>query len=158
MSDLEDRELEDYLHRKSALSLGYKRIYVEAPPAELDRAVTARARRALRFLGPALIAAGIAIGIVLVLNTGIGRIMGALVMAERQQKEAAEREPITVTIVEPIVPPRQTSASPTAEMSREQWLAKIKSLRASGNAEAANIEQAKFNKAYPAEQPVLPSE
>ena len=56
---LEDKELEEYLRRKSALSLGYKRIYIEAPPQELDRAVAARARRALRWLGPALVAVAI---------------------------------------------------------------------------------------------------
>src|SRR5215831_17692476 len=92
----EDRMLEEYLHRKSAISMGYRRIYVEAPPPELDRTVTARARRALRWLVPGAIATVIAITLVLGVNYTVTKYMSLLVgaqknierlEAERQQKE-----------------------------------------------------------------------
>jgi len=105
----DDPDLRNYLQRKSALSMGYRKAYVEAPPPELDQAVKARARRALRWLGPAAIAGLITFVLVGGLIFGVGKWMQAMVAAERNIKEirkqqAAERleeqrkQPVTVII------------------------------------------------------------
>jgi hypothetical protein len=153
----DDRVLEDYLHRKSALSMGYRRVYIEAPPPELDRAVTARARRALRWLVPGLLALGIALTLVLGINFGVTKWVGAMqgaeknlqrLQKEREEKEERERaqEPIAI-----IVDPGELSNHPAAssQLSREDWLAKIDKLKRAGKKAEAQAEQQRFLAAYP---------
>lgn len=151
----EDKLLEDYLHRKSALSMGYRRVYVETPPPELDRSIEARARRALRWLLPGLLAAVIAIGFAYSINIGVNRYMGAMLGAEkniqRTNKEIAEQAekerlsaPISV-IIDPAALAKDSSAQPT----REQWLAKIDALKRAGKKAEADAELKKLRAAYP---------
>src|SRR5215831_4357857 len=154
---IEDRMLEEYLHRKSAISMGYRRIYVEAPSPELDRTVTARARRALRWLVPGAIATLIAIVLIFAVNFTVTKYMSLLVNAqksmermdaERQKKEEEERarQPVSV-----IVDPSQLQQS-DARPSREQWLAKIDALKRAGKQAEAQAELKKFRAAYPSDK------
>ena len=163
----DDKALEEYLRRKSALSMGYKKIYVEAPPVELDRAIAARARRALRWLVPGLLAAVIALGLMVVVNIGVSRLMQATVSAERnalrvrkEQKEELERErarqPITVVIDAKDIPKEQArEAAAAAEelkirtAAREHWLAKIEALERDGKQAEADAELRRFQETYP---------
>jgi hypothetical protein len=116
----DEKHLRDYLHRKSALSMGYRKAYVEAPPPELDQAVKARARRALRWLGPAAIAGLITFIMIASLILGVGKWMQAMVAAERnikaiqkQQEEERLKEelskPVTVVIDEQSLAPADQS-------------------------------------------------
>jgi hypothetical protein len=160
----EDKDLEEYLRRKSALSLGYKKIYLEAPPPELDRAIAARARRALRWLVPGILSAVIAIGLVVGINVGVNNLLTVTVQAERTQirlrkerEEELERErakqPISVMIDAKDI--RIEEAKKNAEKlkaeqaAREQWLAKIETLKRAGKQSEAEAELRKFNKEYP---------
>ena len=150
---IEDRELREYLHRKSALSMGYKKVYVEAPPPELDRAVKARARRALQWLGPAALAACIAIGLMGGLVIGVSKFMDVAVKAERHAKEI-NTPPVTVAIDAKSLSMENAApeAGPTAEQpGREQWLAKIDALKKEGKQAEADAELARFRAAYPRE-------
>ena len=154
MSDpADDRILEDYLHRKSALSMGYRRVYIEAPPPELDRAVTARARRALRWLIPAILSVAIAFTLILGINMGVGKwvtaMKGAEKNLERLKKEhdervEAERMRQPVALID-----AATLKSGAAPLPRAQWLAKIKQLRAAGKNAEADAEQARLQITYP---------
>lgn len=159
MSDpVDDRILEEYLHRKSALSMGYRRVYVEAPPAELDRAITARARRALRWLVPGALSVGIVCVVFVGLNLGVGKLMGTMKSAEQQmnrikeerkQREEQERlnGPVTV-IVDPQSLGAPRAESP-AQLTREQWLANIDALRRAGKTAEAEAELRRLNAIYP---------
>jgi hypothetical protein len=161
----EDKDLEEYLRRKSALSLGYKKIYIEAPPEELDRAITARARRALRWLVPGIISAAIAIGLVVGINVGVNNLLTVTIQAEKTQarlrkerEEQLERErasqPISVMIDAKNIAPQ--AAKDAAEKlkaeqaAREQALAKIEALKREGKQAEAEAELRRFNAAYPA--------
>ncbi|HTE41348.1 MAG TPA: hypothetical protein VK629_10985 [Steroidobacteraceae bacterium] len=170
---VEDKLLEEYLRRKSAISMGYKRIYVEAPPAELDKAVKARAERALRWLVPAIISITLAVSVLYSINVGIHKWMNAMVAAERNleqlRKENAERErkealekPIVVAIdasslKEPLAPiePEATQSEKAqigrneAQPAQSEWLMQIEALRKAGKKEAADVEQRKMDAAYP---------
>jgi hypothetical protein len=161
----EDKDLEEYLRRKSALSLGYKKIYIEAPPPELDRAIAARARRALRWLVPGIISAAIAITLVVGINMGVTNLLTVTVNAERTQKrlrqereERLERErasqPISVMIdAKDIAKQEAKSAAEklkAEQAAREQWLAKIEVLKREGKQAEAEAELLNFNKAHPA--------
>ncbi len=163
----DDKALEEYLRRKSALSMGYKKIYVEAPPVELDRAIAARARRALRWLVPGILAACIALGLMVVVNIGVSKLMQATVSAERnalkirkEQNEELERErarqPIAVVIDAKDIPKEEArEAAAAAEelkikvAAREQWLAKIEALKRDGKQAEADAELRRFQKTYP---------
>jgi hypothetical protein len=163
----EDKALEEYLHRKSALSMGYRKVYVEAPPPELDRAITARARRAMRWLIPAIISASIGIGMIVSVNMGVAGWMRAMINAERntnkikqEQKEEAERElakqPITVIIDAKNIPAEETKRAEAAEQKRKleqaarnEWLLKIEELKSAGKKAEAEAELQKFRTAYP---------
>jgi hypothetical protein len=161
----EDKDLEDYLRRKSAVSLGYKKIYVEAPPPELDRAITARARRALRWLVPAIISATIAIGLIASLNYAVSKLMQASVIAERnavklreerkaQQDRERLKQPIGVMIDANDIAPQEAKAAADArklieKQARDQWLAEIETLRRQGKHATAEAELRRLNAAYP---------
>lgn len=151
---VEDKELIDYLHRKSALSMGYRKVYLEAPPPEVDRAIKARARRALRWLGPALLSVGIAFFLISGLTVGVGNFMTVLVQADRRNKEAL-RPPITVAIdastLQSETPANEGAAknSKVERLTREQWLAKIAALKKSGKQAEAEAEQQRLDAAYP---------
>jgi hypothetical protein len=149
----DDRTLEDYLHRKSALSMGYRRVYVEAPPPELDRAVTARARRALRWIVPGILAVAISLTLILGINVGVGKwvvaMKGAEKNLERLKKEhearvEAERTKQPVALID-----AASLQASTAPLPREQWLAKIKRLRAAGKNAEADAEQKRLQATYP---------
>jgi len=153
----DDKLLEDYLHRKSALSLGYRKVYVEAPPPELDRAVKARAKRALRWLLPAAISLAIAIAVLIGINTGIHKWLDAMVDAERNLKklrdeQAAEKRkkelegPVVVAID---ANSRDHASTPTQPRTRETWLAEIEVLRKAGRHEEADAELRKLQAAFP---------
>ena len=161
----EDKDLEEYLRRKSALSLGYKKLYIEAPPEELDRAIAARARRALRWLVPGILSAAIAIGLVVGVNMGVTNLMRVSVEAERnqnklrQEREAQqERErlsqPIAVMIDAKDIAAQEAKDAQAAqqkarEAARAQWLAEIEALRRAGKDTKADTEQRRFDAAYP---------
>jgi hypothetical protein len=161
----EDKDLEDYLRRKSALSLGYKKIYIEAPPPELDRAIAARARRALRWLVPAVISAAIAIGIVVSANFAVTKLMQASVMAERnavklrdERKAQQERErltqPVGVVIDAKNIAEQEAKAQAAVQKQKEkagrdEWLAEIEALRRQGKNATADAELRRLNAAYP---------
>lgn len=158
MSEADDKALEEYLRRKSALSLGYKRLYVEDPPPELDRAITARARRALKYLVPGALALAIALTLVVGVNIGVNKWVKVMVGAEqtlkRQREEQRKREaeerakqPVSV-----MIDARNLHEQPAADapLSREEWLAKIDALKRAGKTAEAQAEQAKFQAAYPA--------
>jgi len=155
---VEDKELDDYLRRKSALSLGYKKIYLEAPPPELDRAVKERAKRALRWLLPGIVSLGIALAMVFSVNYAIQQWLGAMVAAEKnlkrlqaEQDEAQRKEdlnkPVVVAIdAQSLSAPTQNQAS---ALSREQWLAQIEALRRAGKKTEADTELRRLQAAYP---------
>jgi hypothetical protein len=161
----EDKDLEEYLRRKSAISLGYKKIYVEAPPPELDRAITARARRALRWIVPAIISAAIAVGVIVALNVGVNRVMQASVIAERnavklreerkaQQEIERLKQPIGVMVDANDIAPEEAKAAQAAQKKREraardQWLAEIEALQRKGKNSKAAAELHRMNAAYP---------
>jgi len=149
--------LEEYLHRKSAISMGYRRIYVEAPPPELDRTVTARARRALRWLVPGAVATLIAVTLIVAVNFSVTKYMSLLVNAqktmermdvERQKKEEEERAKQPVSV---IVDPSQLQQS-NVRPTREQWLARIDTLKRAGRQAEAQEELKKLRAAYPDEK------
>ena len=157
----EDRMLQDYLARKSALSMGYKRVYVETPPPELDQAITARARRALRWLIPGAVALFIALTFVLGINFGVTKWVGVMVSAEKnvnrldkERKAQAEKErqeaPVSVIIDAGSV---STSAPRSTQLSREAWLAKIEQLKRTGTATEVDAEMRRFRAAYPETSP-----
>jgi hypothetical protein len=163
----EDKDLEEYLRRKSALSLGYKKIYLEAPPPELDRAITARARRALRWLVPGILSAIIAIGLVVGINVGVNNLLTVTVNAERTQnrlrkerEEELERErasqPISVMIDAKDIAKEEAKKNAeklkAEQAARAQWLDKIETLKREGKQAEAEAELRKFNRAYPAEK------
>jgi len=119
----DDPDLRNYLHRKSALSMGYRKAYVEAPPPELDQAVKARARRALRWLGPAALAGLITFLLVASLILGVGKWMQAMVAAERNIKEIRKQQteerleqqrnqPVTV-VIDAGAPPQEPNTAQT---------------------------------------------
>jgi hypothetical protein len=161
----EDKDLEDYLRRKSALSLGYKKIYIEAPPPELDRAIAARARRALRWIVPAVIAAAIAIGIVVSANFAVTKLMQASVMAERnavklrdehraQQERERLTQPVGVVIDAKNIAEQEAKAQAAVQKQKEkegrdEWLAEIEALRRQGKNATADAELRRLNAAYP---------
>jgi hypothetical protein len=154
---VEDKLLEDYLRRKSAISMGYKRIYVEAPPPELDRAVKARAERALRWLVPALISATLAFTVFFTINAGIHKWMDAMVSAERnlkqlrvEQQERERKEALEKPIVVAIDASSLNSVTPTP--TREAWLAEIAALRQAGKQAEADAEQQRMEAAFPDEK------
>jgi hypothetical protein len=146
VSEADDQELTHYLHRKSALSMGYKKVYVEAPPAELDRAIKARARRALKFLGPAMLAALIALGTFGGLIIGVGKFMDAAVQLERHNNEV-DNPPVAVDLTIAAVATDNKPAP--VKLSREQWQKKIDSLKKNGKLKEAEAEIGKFKDAYP---------
>jgi hypothetical protein len=163
----EDKDLEEYLRRKSALSLGYKKIYLEAPPPELDRAIAARARRALRWLVPGILSAVIAIGLVVGINVGVNNLLTVTVNAERTQirlrkerEEELERErasqPISVMIDAKDIAKEEAKKNAeklkAEQAARAQWLDKIETLKREGKQAEAEAELRKFNRAYPAEK------
>jgi hypothetical protein len=99
----------EVLHRQSARSMGYRKVYVAPPPEEFDSTLKARLRRMRRNAGPAAIAGAITFVLLGSLIFGVGKWMQAMIAAERninaivkQQEqdklEAARRAPITVTI------------------------------------------------------------
>jgi hypothetical protein len=155
----EDKDLEEYLRRKSALSLGYKKIYIEAPPEELDRAITARARRALRWLVPGVLSLLIALGLVVGINVGVDRLVTVSVKAEQnavrikaeREKQIAEeraRQPVAVVIdASNIEAQAQKDAAERAE-DQKIWLEKIEELRKAGKTKEADIETQIFNEKY----------
>jgi hypothetical protein len=163
----EDKALEEYLHRKSALSLGYKKVYVEAPPPELDRAIAARARRALRWIVPGILSIVIGVTIVASINMGVAGWMRAMVAAERnvnkikqEQKEQAERElakqPVTVIIDARDIAKEEEKRYQEYERKQKieqaaqaEWLNKIEALRSAGKQAEADAELKKFQAAYP---------
>jgi len=161
----EDKALEEYLRRKSALSMGYKRLYVEeTTPPELDRAVTARARRALRWLVPALLAGGIAVALITAANFGVNAWMGAMVAAEKNLKERREaqrkkqdeeraKQPVTVIIDANANPPQATvdtaARKQIDQIARTEWIEKIETLKREGKTAEANEELKRFQQAYP---------
>lgn len=162
---VEDKALEEYLRRKSALSMGYKRLYVEeAPPPELDRAIAARARRALRWLVPALLATAMAAVLIAAANFGVNAWMGAMVAAEKNMKQRREeqrkkleeeraKQPVTVVIDANATPTQQTSDAATREqaeqVARTEWLEKIEALKREGKTAEAEAELQRFRQAYP---------
>jgi hypothetical protein len=146
VNEADDKELIDYLHRKSALSMGYKKVYIEAPPAELDRAIKARARRALKFLVPGILATCIAFGLVGGLIVGVDKFMGVAVKVERRNK-ALENPPVTVEINIPATAKNEKPAS--TQLTREQWQKKIDALNEAGKTTEAQAELRRFKKVYP---------
>ena len=117
----DDNHVREVLHRQSARSMGYRKVYVAPEPEEFDSTPKARLRRALRNAGPAAIAGAITFMLLGSLIFGVGKWMQAMVAAERnineivkqheQEKlEAARRAPITVTIDATI--PAEAPASP----------------------------------------------
>jgi hypothetical protein len=148
VSEADDTELVNYLHRKSALSMGYKKVYVEAPPAELDRAIKARARRALKFLGPAMLSALIALGTFTGLIVGVGKFMDMAVQADRHKREL-ENPPVAVDLIlETPVITLDKRATPS-KLTREQWQEKIETLKAAGKNAEAEAELRRFKEVYP---------
>jgi hypothetical protein len=156
---VDDKLLEDYLHRKSALSMGYRRVYIEAPPPELDRTVTARARRALRWLVPGFLAAVIAFGMILGVDRGVTKYVGMMRSAEknlehlkqqRQEQEEKERESAPISV---IVDPNALIKDNAPPLSREAWTAKIESLKRAGRKAEAQEELKKFRSTYPSASP-----
>jgi len=161
----EDKDLEEYLRRKSALSLGYKKIYVEAPPPELDRAITARARRALRWLVPAIISAGIAVSLIVGVNYAISELMKVSIIAERnavklreerkaQQEAERLKQPIGVMVDANNIAPQEAKAAQDKQkkreqLARDQWLVEIDTLRKQGKHATADAELRRLNAAYP---------
>jgi hypothetical protein len=155
----EDKDLEEYLRRKSALSLGYKKIYIEAPPEELDRAITARARRALRWLVPGVLSLCIALGLVVGINVGVDRLVTVSVKAEqnaarlkaereKQREEDRAKQPVAVVIdASNIEAQAQKDATERAE-DQKIWLEKIEELRKAGKTKEADIETQIFNETY----------
>lgn len=155
----EDKDLEEYLRRKSALSLGYKKIYIEAPPEELDRAITARARRALRWLVPGVLSLLIALGLVVGINVGVDRLVTVSVKAEKnavrikaeREKQIAEeraKQPVAVVIdASNIEAQAQKDAAERAE-DQKIWLEKIEELRKAGKTKEADLETQIFNEKY----------
>jgi hypothetical protein len=120
---VDDNHVREVLHRQSARSMGYRKVYVTPPPEEFDSTLKARLRRALRKAGPAAIAGAITFTLLGSLIFGVGKWMQAMVAAERnineivkqqqQEKlEEARRTPVTVTIdanaptVTPPTPPK----------------------------------------------------
>jgi hypothetical protein len=106
---VDDNHIREVLHRQSARSMGYRKVYVAPEPEEFDSTPKARLRRALRNAGPAAIAGAITLVLLGSLIFGVGKWMQAMVAAERnineivkqqeQEKlEQARRAPITVTI------------------------------------------------------------
>jgi hypothetical protein len=161
----EDKALEEYLRRKSALSMGYRRMYIEeAPPPELDRAITARARRALRWLAPALVAAVMAVALIGAANYGVKAWMNAMVVMEKSmkqrrderqkqlEKERAE-QPIGVVIDADDIPKQDAADAAAREqidrIARAAWLEKIEALKREGKTEEAEAEMQRFRQAYP---------
>ncbi len=155
----DDRILQEYLHRKSALSMGYKRVYIEEPPPELDRAVAARARRALRWLLPGILAAVIALGLLLGTSFGITKLVNKMVETEqtvkrieKERKDQEEKErlasPVSVVIDSGSAATGSTTTTATA-ISREKWLAKIEQLKRTGTAGEVDAEIRRFHDAYP---------
>jgi len=155
----EDKDLEEYLRRKSALSLGYKKIYIEAPPEELDRAITARARRALRWLVPGVLSLLIALGLVVGINVGVDRLVTVSVKAEKnavrikaerekQREEERAKQPVAVVIdASNIEAQAQKDAKERAE-DQKIYLEKIEELRKAGKTKEADIETQIFNEKY----------
>jgi hypothetical protein len=158
---VEDRLLEDYLHRKSALSMGYKKVYVEAPPEELDRAVKARAKRALRWLIPGTLSLLIGLSLVFGVNYGVYNWLNAAKQAEKameqrraerrrlqqqQERERIERGEEPIMIITPTEPPPSQS-NPTP-LTREQWLNKIDALRRAGKSAEAEAEWQQFQQQH----------
>jgi hypothetical protein len=160
----EDKDLEDYLRRKSALSLGYKKLYIEAPPAELDRAIAARARRALRWLVPGILAAVIGIGLVVGINVGVHNFVTVAVKAEKntariraENKAELERqrasEPIAVMIDAKNIASQEAKEAAekqkAEQAAREQALIKIEALKREGKQKEADAELLRLQQAYP---------
>lgn len=161
----EDKALEEYLRRKSALSMGYKRMYIEeAPPPELDRAITARARRALRWLAPALVAIVMAVALIAAANYGVKAWMNAMVVMEKSMKQRREERqkqidkqraetPIGVVIDADDIPKQEAADAAAREqidrIARAAWLEKIEALKSEGKIEEAEAELQKFQQAYP---------
>lgn len=161
----EDKALEEYLRRKSALSMGYKRLYIEeAPPPELDRAVTARARRALRWLLPALLAIGMGVALITAANFGVNAWMKAMVVMEKSLKERREErrkqiekeraeQPIGVVIDANDIAKQEAADAAAREqidrIARTAWLEKIEALKREGKAGEAEAELQRFQQAYP---------
>lgn len=161
----EDKALEEYLRRKSALSMGYRRLYIEeAPPPELDRAVTARARRALRWLVPALLAVAMGAALIMAANFGVNAWMDAMVVMEKSLKERREErrkqiekeraeQPVTVVIDAKDIAAQQLADAAAREkadqIARTEWLAKIEALKREGKTAEAETEQRRFEQAYP---------
>jgi hypothetical protein len=161
VSEPEEKALEEYLLRRSALSMGYKKIYAEAPPPELDRAITARARRALRWIIPGTLAIIAGLTLVVGVNWTVGTWMHAMVDAEKHLKEinkqkAAEAEkerlklPVAVTIdakdIQVEVAQEQAKAR---EAARQKWLAEIEELKKQGKTATAEIEMRRLRANYP---------
>ena len=156
----EDKVLEEYLHRKSAISMGYRRVYLgEAPSPELDKAITARARRALRYLIPGVLAVAIGCTIVIGIQLGVHKWMRAMVAAEaniakirEEEKAEAERErlkkPIPVVIdAENIAKQEAIDQAEQARVDaavRAAWLEKIDALTKEGKTDEARDERNKM--------------
>jgi hypothetical protein len=152
----EDKALEEYLRRKSALSMGYRKLYIEAPPPELDQAVKARAKRALRWLIPGIVSLVAAIGLIFGTIYVLQKWLDALVAREQALKqEYAEimekkrqeelKKPMLVAIDAETLTPKTV----VVQMTREQWRAHIESLRSAGKIAEADAELARYREAYP---------
>jgi hypothetical protein len=118
---VDDNHVREVLHRQSARSLGYRKVYVAPPPEEFDSTPKARLRRALRNAGPAAIAGAITLVLLGSLVFGVGKWMQAMVAAEKNvlqileqqekdKQEAARRAPVTV-VIDATAPP---TAAPAA--------------------------------------------
>lgn len=154
---VEDKALEEYLRRKSALSMGYRKLYVEAPPPELDRAVKARAKRALRWLLPGLVAFTITASMICGLYFATHTWVSLMVQRERELQEEYKallekkrqedlKKPVVVTID---ASKMERTESKTVQMTRKQWRDYIEALRKAGWQEESDLELARYRIAYP---------
>ena len=156
----EDKALEEYMRRKSALSMGYRKLYVEAPPPELDQAVKTRAKRALRWLIPGIVSLTAAVVLIFGTIYVLQKWLDALVAREAElKKEYAElvekkrqedaKKPVLVAIDAQTLQPIAGGPGSVVQMTREQWRDYIESLRRAGQQADADAQLALYRKAYP---------
>jgi hypothetical protein len=142
--------------------MGYRKLYIEAPPPELDQAVKARAKRALRWLIPGIVSLTAAVvlifGTIYVLQQWLDKLVAREAELKREYAELMEKKrleeakkPVVVAVdaqnMSPLVPGDQQSV--VVRMTREQWRAHINSLYAEGKQKEADAELILYRQAYP---------
>jgi hypothetical protein len=136
--------------------MGYRKLYIEAPPPELDQAVKARAKRALRWLIPGIASFTIAVvlifGTIYVLQQWLDALVAREAVLKKEYAELMEKKrqeelkkPLLVAIDADTLTPKTI----VVQMTREQWRAHIESLRSAGKNAEADAELARYRQDYP---------